>query len=255
MQTGNDNTTQQTENASESRSNPMRIPVWGTAACLLLLPLVGMQFTTEVNWTGSDFLIMGIMLLLACSTYEFGVWLSHGDIAYRAGFAVAVAASFLLVWVNLAVGIIGKEGENDIANLLFAAVIIAWIIGGLIARFRPLGMSYAMIVATVVHVAIALFAAIAGWGYEAAVSGVLFCAMWLASTALFRKACEPVSDKTLRKLDVHAILSILFIVNGAVMLILMIVIESEPGLIPLLIVVLGIAWNLLTRMRLRKLVT
>jgi hypothetical protein len=252
MQTGTDNTMQSSENGSQSRSNPMRITVWGTAACLLLLPLVAMQFTTEVNWTGSDFLIMGIMLLLACSTYEFGVWLSNGEIAYRAGFAVAVAASFLLVWVNLAVGIIGKEVENDIANLLFAGVILAWVIGGLIARFRPRGMSYAMIAATAVHVAIALFAAIAGWGYEAAVSGVLFCAMWLASTALFRKACEPVSDKTLRKLDVHAILSMLFIVNGAVMLTLMVMIESEPGLIPLLIVVFGVSWNLLTRYRIRK---
>lgn len=243
---------QPTENSNTGRNNPMRIPVWGTAAFLLLLPLVAMQFSTEVNWTGSDFLVMGIMLLIACCTYEFGVWLSGGEIAYRAGFAVAVAASFLLVWVNLAVGIIGKEVENDIANLLFLGVILAWVIGGLIARFRPMGMSYAMIAATIIHLAIGLFAAIAGWGYEAAVSGILFCAMWLASTVLFHKAGMPALDMMLRKLEVHSILSILFIVNGSVMLGLMIWIESEPGLIPLLIVLFGISWNLFARYRIRK---
>ncbi len=251
MQTGAENSMQTTENGNARSGNPMRIPVWGAAAFLLLLPLAAMQFTNEVNWTGSDFLIMGIMLLAACCTYEFAVWVS-GDIAYRAGFAVAVAVSFLLVWVNLAVGIIGKEVENDIANLLFVGVILAWVIGGLIARFRPHGMSYAMIAATTVHVAIGLLAAIAGWGYEAAVSGVLFCAMWLTSAALFRKACVPALDKILRKLEVHSILSILFIVNGAVMLTLMIAIEKESRLIPILIVAFGIAWNLLTRYRIRK---
>ena len=237
MQTGAENRMQTTENGNAGRGNPMRIPVWSAAAFLLLLPLAAMQFTNEVNWIGSDFLIMGIMLLAACCTYEF---------------AVAVAASFLLVWVNLAVGIIGEEVENDIDNLLFVGVILAWVIGGLIARFRPHGMSYAMIAATTVHVAIGLLAAIAGWGYEAAVSGALFCATWLASASLFRKATVSALDKMLRKLEVHSILSILFIVNGAVMLRLMIVIEKEPGLIPILIVAFGIAWNLLVRYRIGK---
>ena len=251
MQAGIDKMMQAPEGDGRRRDNPMRIWVWGTALFLLLLPLAAMQFTSEVNWTGSDFLIIGIMLLAACCAYEFAVWLS-ADIAYRAGFALAVAASFLLVWVNLAVGIIGNEVENDVANLLFAGVILAWFIGGVFSGFRAKGMSYAMIAATLVHVAIGLFAAIAGWGYEAAVSGVLFCAMWIASFALFRKACVPASDSMQRKLEVHSILSILFIVNGAVMLALMISIESEPGLIPLLIVVFGITWNLLTRYRHRK---
>ena len=39
-----------------------------------------------------------------------------GDAAYRTAVGVALAAAFLLIWVNGAVGIIGSE-NNDIAAL------------------------------------------------------------------------------------------------------------------------------------------
>ncbi len=41
------------------RGNPWRAAVWCAAAFLLLLPLVAMQFTREVNWTLSDFVVIG----------------------------------------------------------------------------------------------------------------------------------------------------------------------------------------------------
>ena len=34
-----------------------------TAVILLLIPLIAMQFTDEVNWTLFDFVVMGILLL------------------------------------------------------------------------------------------------------------------------------------------------------------------------------------------------
>ena len=51
--------------------NRLRPYVWGTAACLLLLPLMAMRFFPDsgVNWTGSDFLTMGVMLATACGLY------------------------------------------------------------------------------------------------------------------------------------------------------------------------------------------
>ena len=36
--------------------------ILSAAGLLLLLPLVAMQFTNEVNWTFSDFLVAGILL-------------------------------------------------------------------------------------------------------------------------------------------------------------------------------------------------
>ena len=88
------------------RGNSLRPFVWGAAAGLLLLPAVAMQFfpASGVNWTGFDFIAMGVMLATACGLYELGAWLS-GNTIYRAGFGLAALTGFLTVWVNLAVGL------------------------------------------------------------------------------------------------------------------------------------------------------
>ena len=39
----------------ERRGSVWRIAAWGLAGLILLLPLVAMQFTDEVEWTASDF--------------------------------------------------------------------------------------------------------------------------------------------------------------------------------------------------------
>ena len=40
--------------------NPWRLTLWGGVLCLLLLPLIAMQFSKEVNWTASDFVVAAI---------------------------------------------------------------------------------------------------------------------------------------------------------------------------------------------------
>lgn len=182
MQANTGNTFQQPEN-----NNGMRGVVWGTSAFLLLLPLVAMQFTREVTWTGSDFAVMGFMLLTACSTYEFAVWLST-NVAYRAAFGIALAAAFILVWLNLAVGIIGDE--NNPPNLMFAGVLAVGFIGALLARFKPQRMFHALVATAIAQALVGVIAAAAGWGLEAAVLAVFFGVMWLSSAMLFRKAAR-----------------------------------------------------------------
>lgn len=78
-----------------------RIAGWGLLAVLLLTPLVAMQFTDEVDWTASDFVIMGVLLLLVGLGFELAARLSS-DVVYRAAFGLAVLTGFLLVWVNSA---------------------------------------------------------------------------------------------------------------------------------------------------------
>jgi hypothetical protein len=68
--------------------------------------------------------------------YELAVRMSS-DTAYRAAAGIALAAAFILIWVNLAVGIIGSEDE--LANLMYFGVLAVGIIGALIARFQPHG--------------------------------------------------------------------------------------------------------------------
>ena len=167
------------------REHRWRVAVWGTAACLLLVPLVAMQFTREVDWTGSDFAVMGVLLAAACGTWEFGMWLSRSR-AYRVGVAVAVLGAFLMTWINLAVGIIGDD--NDRLNLLFFAVLAIGLVGALAARFRAQGLAAAMVAMAGGQSMIAVVTLIVH-GKTAALSG-FFTAVWLLSAWLFSKAAR-----------------------------------------------------------------
>jgi hypothetical protein len=80
--------------------------VWGGAALLWLAPLIAMQVTHEVAWDLADFAVFGVMLAVACCLLELSVRLIASRL-YRLLAASGIAAAFLLVWAQLAVGIIG----------------------------------------------------------------------------------------------------------------------------------------------------
>lgn len=75
-------------------------------AFLLLMPLIAMQFTSEVNWTLGDFVVMGILLLGTALTCEF-VLRKFRKSAHRLIICGVILLLFLLVWAELAVGIFG----------------------------------------------------------------------------------------------------------------------------------------------------
>ena len=81
-----------------------RVGMWGGAAGLLLIPAIAMQFTREVEWGLEDFLTMGAMLTLACGAFELAVRMIQSTTG-RGLAGVAILGIFLLVWVELAVGI------------------------------------------------------------------------------------------------------------------------------------------------------
>jgi peptidoglycan/LPS O-acetylase OafA/YrhL len=118
---------------------------WVIAGLLLLLPLVAMHFIDEVAWDETDFLVLGAMLFGACGTYELAARTANKT--YRAAVGVAVLEAVLLIWISLSVGIIGSE--DNPANLMYAGVLVVGIVGGLIARFQPRGMAWALAVTEV----------------------------------------------------------------------------------------------------------
>ena len=175
------------------RGGAWRIALWGTAAFLLLLPLVAMQFTDEVRWDETDFIVIGAMLAVACGTIELAARM--GSILYRAAVAVAVVAAFLLIWLNLAVGIIGSEDNS--ANLMFGGVLAFGIVRACIARFRPAGMAVALVAMAFAQLTVGSVALVAGFGstdpsWPADIVGLtgFFTSLWLISAWLFRKAAE-----------------------------------------------------------------
>lgn len=171
-----------------------RVAMWGAAAALLSIPAIAMQFTSEVDWSGSDFIVMGIMLGTAFGTFDLASRVS-GSIPYRAAVGLAVIASFLLVWFNLAVGIIGSEANP--ANLMFGVVLIIALAGSIVARFEASGMSRTMVVTGAVQAGIGIVALIGkmgvgkpSWPADIIVLTLMFTGMWLISAWLFRLSAK-----------------------------------------------------------------
>ena len=73
---------------------------------LLLIPFLAMQFTSEVNWSPFDFLVMSILLLSTGLVSEL-VLRKVKKMEYRIALCVAILATLFLIWAELAVGIIG----------------------------------------------------------------------------------------------------------------------------------------------------
>ncbi|MCE2612492.1 hypothetical protein LVD13_05860 [Flavobacteriaceae bacterium D16] len=133
-----------------------RLLFWAFAVVLILMvPLVAMQFTVEVNWTMLDFVVMGTGLMSIGLVYELIVRKSNQK-TYRIAFGVAIAAIFLLFWINGAVGIIGNEGQP--ANMLYGLVIGVVLIGALLVRFKARGMAITLFTAAAIQMLVPVIA-------------------------------------------------------------------------------------------------
>ncbi len=172
----------------------LRWVVWGGLAALLAVPLVAMQFTTEVQWTLSDFVVMGGMLTMVGTAFEVAVRVARSH-AYVVAAGIAVANAFLVTWINLAVGIIGNEGNS--ANQMFFGMLVVGLVAVAFSRLRPLGMARAMETTAVAQGLVCVITLAIGQGYIFVLTG-FFMAMWLVSAQLFRKAARDMGDVTTR---------------------------------------------------------
>ena len=177
--------TADTEDMSGRPRSPWRIAGWSMAVLVLLLPLVAMHFTGEVNWTVGDFIVAALLLGIVGVIFELTVRVTRNG-AQRAAVAMAVAASFLTIWANGAVGMIGDE--DNPYNLLFLGVILLALAGSVAARFRPSGMAIAMIVAAIAQAGLGIVGAFSD--LRGGVLSTMFAGLWLLSALLFRQAAR-----------------------------------------------------------------
>lgn len=135
-----------------------------------------------------------LALLIIIGTLGFIITRLPRNKTYRLAFGLAFLAAMFLLWVNLAVGIIG-EPENT-ANLMYVGVLAVGAIGAFIARFKPHGMSRALFAMAIAQVLVAVITVLAGLGAPVTpvlslliLNGILF-AFWVGSAWLFRKAAR-----------------------------------------------------------------
>jgi hypothetical protein len=74
---------------------------------LLLIPLTAMQFSSEVNWSLFDFVIMGVLLLALGFSIRF-IRNKKSVLKYPLLMIIAVVVLFFIIWAELAVGIFGS---------------------------------------------------------------------------------------------------------------------------------------------------
>lgn len=166
-----------------------------------LLFMTAMAVATQaslggVNWSLGDFVFASVLIYGAFGAYE-ALSRLRGNAMYRAGAGVAVLGAFLLTWVNAAVGLTDSD-----ADVFFLAVVAVGGLGSIVARFRPVGMMWAMAATALAHVLVGVGALAAGivpaHNSTVQVLGVtvFFALPFLASALLFRNAAQDAAAET-----------------------------------------------------------
>jgi Kef-type K+ transport system membrane component KefB len=161
------------------------------AGLLLLLPLLAMLWTGELAWGPADFVLAGLLLVGTGLLYEWVVSRMNGA-GYRLAVGLALATAILLVWVNLAVGLIGSEDHP--ANRMYAGVLAVGLVGAFLARLEPRAMARVLFATAVAQALVAVIATtlwtLPATSGVAEVLGVnaFFVALWVGSALLFRRA-------------------------------------------------------------------
>lgn len=78
-----------------------------TAELVLLVPLVGMLFSDEVDWAVADFVVVGILLVGVGVAYQLIVNNMKNN-SRQAAVGIVLAAAMVLIWIELAVGVFGS---------------------------------------------------------------------------------------------------------------------------------------------------
>lgn len=161
-----------------------------------LVLLIALVLTLLASWhwrPGAFVLAFSLLFGGAGILYELVAQKMMSHKIYRYAVGVALAAVFVLIWMNAAVG--GILGDNP-ANMMYFGVLLIGLIGTIIARLEPRGMARALFVTAF---AVALIPAIAlSIGASAFANGVVavfglhavFAMLFVGSALLFRRAAR-----------------------------------------------------------------
>ena len=79
---------------------------------LLLIPMIAMQLTKEVNWSFFDFIIMGVILSITGLSISI-IIKKIKYYKYRNIFILVTVFIFLIIWAELGVGLFGTPFAGD----------------------------------------------------------------------------------------------------------------------------------------------
>lgn len=163
-------------------------------AVLLMIPLVAMQFSSEVVWTLSDF-IFAFALFFSTGMLYILVAGSSKLLSFKFAVGFSLFSGLFLIWANGAVGIVGTE-NNDF-NLLYFIVIAVGLIGATLSRFKAKGLSFTMFAMASTQFLLGVLALLMGMAKvsESSVIEIIsvhgfFITIFVLSALLFRNAAK-----------------------------------------------------------------
>jgi len=167
---------------------------------VLMVPLVAMQFTSEVNWSIGDFVAMGVLIFSTGMSFVLAT--RHAtNLAYKIAIAFSIGSIFFLIWANLAVGLIG--GGPNPGNLMYIVVVAIAITGTILSRFTPGGMERAMYAVAFAIVLVAIIALLTNMSQYPGSSAVeiigvntFFITLFAISGLLYRYVAMEQSQQT-----------------------------------------------------------
>lgn len=165
--------------------NRLRLLMWSGLFVLWLLPFIAARLSVEVQWTAFDHLAWGVMLTVPGAIVDLVSRLTT-NWAYRGGVILALGTAFVITWANLAVGIVGDEGNP--LNLVFFGVIAVAVMGAPLVRFRAASLERVFYV-TAATQALSGLVALRAEPFVLVFCGVM-TALWLAAAALFGQAAS-----------------------------------------------------------------
>jgi hypothetical protein len=175
----------QTIEMSRATTRVLRIAGWSLPVLFIAFNVIASQFDTGVNWGSEDVIFAVIVFGVVGGLLELAAHATT-SLSYRIAAAVGTGAALLLLWVNVAVGIVGSDDHR--ANGDYLVVLVAAIAGAAVAFGNPQLLFRAMLGAAGAHLLIG--ALHLRYGFEAAVINVFFVGLWIVSALLFRRAAK-----------------------------------------------------------------
>jgi hypothetical protein len=143
------------------------------------------------DWSPGDFVFAFILIAGTASVFELARRKATSS-AYKIAAGLALLGTFLLIWVNGAVGIIG---DSDV-NALYGFVVLTLLFGAIISRFQPQGSATTLFAAAAIQFIIPIIAYfIHTPDFSPGVMQVFmlnagWVALFLASAIFFRQASQ-----------------------------------------------------------------
>lgn len=158
---------------------------------VLLIPFIAMQISDEVMWSSADFIVAGTLIFSIGLTFKL-ISQKINNSFYKAALGLTLFLILAIIWINLAVGFIGSE--HNPANLMYLVVLAVVLIGSIIIKFKPIGMSNVLLINALMHSLVTIIAFFSLIGeqninqIEILITNGFFIILWLSAAWLFRKS-------------------------------------------------------------------